>query len=193
MSFQSVALLSFWTVFLAELVGDKSIYIVSSLSLRYRPMVVFLAITMAFASKTLAVVLLARMLVRFHSHWIGVLSAIAFFISALVIWFREPEAVPEERPANAAWWKAAAICYAALFCTEWGDPGQIALAALTMKFNSILASWLGGTLAMTVKGGLAITLGLTLRKSFPELMVRTLASVSCFLLGIVALGGVFSH
>jgi putative Ca2+/H+ antiporter (TMEM165/GDT1 family) len=190
LSFAYIVLIAFWTVLIAELVGDKTIYSVASLALRFRPRLVFVATTAAFAAKALAAVLLAQILVRFHSQWVDVLSAVAFFVSALLIWFKEPESPPAEHRASTGWWKAAVICFGALFLTEWGDPGQIALAALTMKSHSMLASWLGGTLAMATKGGLAITLGLSLRNRLPLGMLRATASVSCCILGVMALAGV---
>jgi putative Ca2+/H+ antiporter (TMEM165/GDT1 family) len=188
LSFGYVVLVAFWTVFVAELVGDKSIYTVASLSLRFHALIVFMAITAAFAAKSLAAVLLAQTLIRLHSHWTDLLSAVAFFFSALFIWFKEPKPRPTEHPAETRWWQPAAISFASLFFTEWGDPGQIAVAALTMKFHSPVASWLGGALAMATKGGLAITLGLKLRERLPLGLLRTVASASCCVLGIVALG-----
>jgi len=65
-SFGYIALLSFWTVFLAELVGDKSIYSIASLSIRYSAAAVFSGITLAFAGKMLVAVLLVRLLVHLH-------------------------------------------------------------------------------------------------------------------------------
>ena len=189
LSFGYLVLVAFWTVLLAELVGDKSLYAVASLSLRFRPLTVFLSITAAFACKALAAVLLAQVLVQLHSRWTDILSAVAFFFSALFVWFREPDPPPDERPTDSRWWRPAAICFASLFFTEWGDPGQIALAALTMKSHLPVATWLGGTLAMAAKGGLAIALGLTLRDRLPMRMLRTVASASCCLLGFLALFG----
>ena len=189
LSFGYVVLVAFWTVLLAELVGDKSLYAVASLSLRFRALTVFIAITAAFAAKALAAVLLAQVLVRLHSHWTDILSAVAFFFSALFLWFKEPEPAPKEQPVDNRWWRPAVICFASLFLAEWGDPGQIALAALTMKSHSPVAAWLGGTLAMTAKGGLAIILGLTLRDKLPMRTLRTVASASCCVLGILTLSG----
>ncbi len=190
-SFGYVVLLAFWAVLVAELVGDKSIYNVASLTLRFRPSVVFLAITLAFATKALAAVSLAQVLVHLQSRWIDLLSAAAFFFSALFIWFKEPDPSPVDHPSTAGWWQAAALCFASLFFTEWADPGQIALAALSMKFHAPVASWLGGTLAMATKGGLAITLGLKLRDRIPLRALRTVASISCCILGTMALSGIF--
>ena len=190
-AFGYVLLLAFWAVLVAELVGDKSIYNVASLSLRFRPLIVFIATTAAFAAKAFTAVLLAQLFLQLHSKWTDVLSAAAFFLSALFIWFREPESAALGHRNAVGWWQAASVCFAALFFTEWADPGQIALAALSMKSHAPLASWLGGTLAMATKGGLAITLGLKLRHRLPVRALRTVASISCCALGTLALSGVF--
>lgn len=187
--FGSVVLVAFWTVFVAELVGDKSIYTVTSLSLRFRAGIVFTAITAAFACKMLAAVLLGNLLVQLHSQWTDVLSAVAFFISALFIWFKEPEPVSAGDPVSGGWWRAAVVCFGSLFFTEWGDPGQIATAALAANSHSLLATWLGGTLAMATKGSLALAVGFKLRDRLPMGMLRALASASCCLLGVLSLRG----
>ena len=188
-SFVSIVLVTFWPVFVAELVGDKSIYTITSLSLRFRTGVIFTGITVAFAGKMMAAVLLGKLIVQLHSQWTDVLSAVAFFLSALFIWFKEPEPVAAEDPVHTGWCRAAAMCFAALFLTEWGDPGQIAAAALAMKSHSVAATWVGGTLAMSVKGGLAIVVGIKLRELLPHRFLRALASASCGVLGVLSLRG----
>ncbi|HYL73856.1 MAG TPA: TMEM165/GDT1 family protein [Bryobacteraceae bacterium] len=188
--FGYIVLLTFWTILAAELVGDKSIYTVTSLSLRFRAGVVLAAITIAFAAKMLAAVLLAKIIVQFHSQWTDILSAVAFFLSALFIWFQEPEPIGPDRRVNAGWWSAAIVSFASVFLTEWGDPGQIAVAALAVKCNSLTATWLGGTLAMATKGALAIAVGTKLRDRLPHGMLRAVASASCCILGVLALRGI---
>jgi len=185
-SFGYIALLSFWTVFLAELVGDKSIYSIASLSIRYSAAAVFSGITLAFAGKMLVAVLLVRLLVRLH-FWTDMISAIAFFISALFLWLKEPEPSKPADKQKDAWGKGMAVCFAALFLTEWGDPSQVAVAALSLKSQSLLAPWLGGTLAMAAKGGMAIAVGLKLRQRFSQQVLRTVATASFVVLGILAL------
>jgi putative Ca2+/H+ antiporter (TMEM165/GDT1 family) len=101
---------------------------------------------------------------------------------------RGAEPIREGRLPDDRWPRAALIAFAALFFAEWGDPGQIATAALTMQSHCAAAAWLGGTLAMMTKGGLAIVIGLRLRDRLP--ILRTLACASCCVLGVVALSGV---
>ena len=183
-----VLLLSFWTVFVAEMVGDKSIYSIASLSLRFRAAVLFAAITAAFAGKMLVAVLLAKVLVRSH-FWKDFLSAAAFFVSAFFLWIEEPETIQTPKAGNGGWWPGLVVCFGALFLTEWGDPSQVAVAALSVKSHTWLEPWLGGTLAMAAKGALAMTVGIKLRERFPQKMLRTVATASFLLLGILALSG----
>ena len=183
-------LVSYWTVFIAELVGDKSIYTVSSLTLRFRPVVVFVGAFFAFAMKMLAAVLLGRFVVNLNYRWTDLVSACAFFVSAILIWFEEHETAPAQPAITVPGWRAAMISFCSLFFTEWGDPGQISAAALTLKSHAIFAVWLGGTLAMTTKAALAMTLGVQLRNRLPQRTLRTLASVSCCILGVLAMEGI---
>ena len=47
LTFGTVALLAFWAVLISELVGDKSIYALAALALRFRWAVVFAGFTVA--------------------------------------------------------------------------------------------------------------------------------------------------
>ncbi len=187
-SFGYMVMVAFWTVLVAELVADKSIYSIASLSLRFRPGAVFTGITVAYAGKMMAAALLAKVIAQLH-FWTDLLSAVAFFASAFFLWFKEPEPIKREDPVNAGWWRAIVVCIACLFLTEWGDPSQIAVAALTVKSHLMLGPWLGGTLAMMAKGGLAMTVGIKLRDRLPQTTLRTLATASFCILGILALSG----
>ena len=188
--FGYVVLLAYWTVLVAELVGDRSIYTVSALSIRFRPVIVLGTMAVAFAGKMLAVVLLGKVIMRFDSRWTDIVSACAFLISALLIWFDEPKEVQSHEAAQIPWLRAVATCFGSLFFTEWGDTGQIAAAALTVKTGALFGVWLGGTLAMTTKGVLALVVGRKLSERIPQRMIRTVACVSCGVLGIIALGNV---
>jgi putative Ca2+/H+ antiporter (TMEM165/GDT1 family) len=187
--FWYVALAAYWMVLVAELVGDRSIYTVGALALRFRGPIVFCGLLAAFTGKMLVAVMLGSTIARFQSRWTDLLSAGAFFLSSALIWFAEPPEGKSNCGSRVHWLRATGICFSSLFCAEWGDPGQISIAALTVKTHSLAAPWLGGTLAMMTKGTLAMALGLELRERVPQRTLRALASASCCVLGIVALGG----
>lgn len=184
-------LLTYWTVLVAELVGDKTLYTVASLTLRFRAAVVLCGVVLALAGKMLVAVLLGTAIMRLQSGWADLVSASAFFFSAALIWLGEPEQqVPQPAP-DTHWSKAGAAAFASVFFTEWADPGQMAAAALTARSHLILATWLGAMLAMMTKAGLAMTVGIKLRDRLPQRVLRGLAATSCCVLGVLALGAVF--
>lgn len=190
-TFGGPILLAFWAVLIAEMVGDKSLYALASLGLRFRWVIVLLAFTAANAIKMMFAVLLGSVIVRFHSHWTYLISAIAFFISAILIWDDEPPEQGLLEPKPAEWRRAALVCFSAFFFAEWGDPGQIAAAALVLKSNMPLAVWFGAMLALTIKGAAALTIGLQIRNRLPLTTLRIVASGSCCALGILAIGQSF--
>ena len=85
------------------------------------------------------------------------------------------------------WSRSALVPVASLLLTEWGDPGQISAAALTARSHLPLAAWCGGTLALMTKGTLSLALGLKLRARINERILRVVAALSCFILGVLAL------
>src|SRR4051812_13642009 len=149
--FAEIVLLATWAVLIAELVGDRSMYALASLALRFRWAVVFLAFTLANAIKMALAVLLAHAVTHFQSRWTYLVSALAFFISAILIWEDESHEISEPSK-QIGWSKGFLVSFSAFFLTEWGDPGQIAAAALALKFNLPLATWLGATLGLMLKG-----------------------------------------
>jgi putative Ca2+/H+ antiporter (TMEM165/GDT1 family) len=193
MGFGYVVLVAYWTILVAELVGDKSIYTVASLSLRFRTRIMFLGMFLAFGGKMLVAVLAGQALVQIPPHWTAVMSTVIFFVSAILIWFRKPKPLPDPNSSEVKWSRAMLVPFGALFLTEWCDPGQISAVALTAQSQLPLATWLGGTLAMMTKGALAVTLGLKLKDRIPERRLRALASASCCVLGFISLRDAFLH
>jgi len=180
--------LAFWTVLISELVGDKSIYTLTSLTLRFRAGSVFLAFAVASGAKMLVAVILGSAVIRFQSHLTYAVSGVAFFISAALIWTEEPELIGDDQPQPFSSPRGILACFASFFFTEWGDPGQISAAALVLKSHMMLGTWLGGTLAIMTKGAVAMTIGMRIRDRLCPRTLRLLASASCFILGMLAFG-----
>jgi putative Ca2+/H+ antiporter (TMEM165/GDT1 family) len=188
-SFAAAFVLAFWAVLIAELVGDKSIYALASLALRFRWAVVFISFSLASAAKMMVAALLGSAIIRFQSHWTYLISGIAFFVSAILIWVEEPpKPGPEPTKKKTGWFRGAIVCFGSFFLAEWGDPGQIAVAALVLKSHLLLATWVGATLALMVKGGAALALGLQIRNRLPLRTLRIVSSGSCCILGLLAIG-----
>jgi len=184
--FASYLFLSYWTVLTAELIGDRSLYTVTSLAVRFPMRLVYFGLTIAFMGKMLAAVLLGRALVHLPLACTSTISAATFFGSAICIWHRRGRQ-PVEPEVTSSWHGAVAVSFLSIFFSEWADFGQISAAALVTKFNAPLPIWLGGSLALCSKGALAMTLGLNLRRRIPDRLARALSTASCLALGLVSL------
>lgn len=188
MQFGYAFLVTYWTVLVAELVSDKSIYTVASLSSRYRSGPMLCGMAAAFGGKMLAAVAFGQVFVHAPLRLTASLSAITFFLAALFIWRRERRSSSQGAVALSGWRGTAIVPFASLFLTEWADLGQISAAALAVQFNLALPVWLGGTLALLTKGTLAMTLGLRLRDRMPQNALRVFGTCSCCILGFLSLG-----
>ena len=186
--FGTAVLLAFWAVLIAELVGDKSMYALASLALRFRWAAVFAAFAIAGAVKMAVAAMLGGAIVRFQGHWTYLVSAVAFFVSALLIWVDEEPETDMEDARRVSWRKGFLVCFGSFFFTEWGDPGQIAAAALVLNTHLVMATWIGATMALMLKGAAVLTLGVQIRHRLPHRALRIAASGSCCVLGILAIG-----
>ena len=183
----SVLAVAYATVLLAELVGDKSVYTIAALSLKFRPSPVFSGLALAFMGKMLAAVLFGKILLQIPGHLTAILSAACFFACSFLIWLKEPGETSSHQARETGWLRAATVSFSSLFFTEWCDTGQIAAAALAAHGQGILFVWLGGTLALITKGTLAMTVGAKLRSVVPQQLIRTIACLSYAVLGVASL------
>lgn len=181
----------YWTVLVAELIGDKSIYTVTSLALRFPRRTVLAAIAIAYAVKMACAVLVGGFLLRLPQHLIAWISAVGFLIAAATVTFEVEE---KEERNDVRRGRGALACFIPLFIAEWSDPGQVVVVAASARTAMSAVVWLAGTLAMTTKGTFALLFGVTLRDRMPRRVTRVVAVVSLTLLGVFALvSGVYSR
>ena len=179
-------LVTYGTIFVAELIGDKNIYTISSLAMRFRPFQVFCGFTAAFAIKTLVAILLGSVIAELPTSLVATTSAVTFFLTALVIWFKRSNNVPAEREYKGHLPKAILVPFAAILFSEWGDIGQIMAATLTARYQAPVVVFLGGTLALVTKGVLALVLGFSLRRRVPISVLRPVSAILCVILGVIS-------
>lgn len=186
----SIFALTYWTILVVELIGDKSIYTMTSLAARFRPASVSAGVSMAFMAKMLVAVLLGQALLQLPARITAVVTALTLFSTAVILWKRRPEP-PGFEPSSRPWTNGFGTSFAAIFFSEWADVGQISAAALAVKYRMPAAVWMGATAALMTKGLLALTLGMQLRRHLPSSVSRLAAVASCAILAIIALGGAF--
>lgn len=181
----SVLLVVYWTVFLTEILGDKSIYTISSLALRFGALAVFCGLTGAYAIKMLVAIFVGQALTKLPAALVASISAFTFFTTALVLWFKPTKDETRERALQPLS-RSVAFSFTSLLLIEWGDVGQITAATLAVHYQSPLTVWLGASLALMTKGILAIMLGLSLRRYVPRNVLRVAAVASCVVMGLLS-------
>lgn len=179
-------IVTYSTVLAGELIGDKSIFTVASLTLRFRPAATICGVLAAFIGKMSVAVLFGHLLARLPPHWTSGVSAATLLGTAACAWLSKEADGPAEH-LRVPWRNAVAVAFSAIFFCEWGDPGQLAVAALSASSDAPGIVWLGGTLALCTKGALAMTLGVSLRRRVPERLVRMISSLCCLILGLGSL------
>ena len=181
-----ILLATYGTILLSELIGDKSIYTIGSLAMRFRPVYVFCGFTAAFMIKMLLAVLLGRVIAELPTSLVAIASTATFFLTALFIWFKKSDDKPIEREHEKHFSRAALITFAAILFSEWGDVGQIMAATLTARYRMPLLVWIAATAALVTKGLLALVLGRGLRKRIPLQMLRPISASLCLLMGVIS-------
>ncbi len=187
-----VFLAAYGTVFLAEIAGDKLLYTTGVLAARYRTAPILAGMLAAFAAKMAVAVAVGKALSMLPAAAVAAVTALNFFAIAYAVWRKTEWHALKETSAQsqspAA--RAAAVSFAAIFFSEWGDIGQITAANLAARFGMPLVIWAAAVSAMATKGALAASVGAGLRRwMLRRLAPRTLryAAVAALLvLGLLS-------
>src|SRR5690348_10539825 len=170
-------------ILLSELVGDRSLLMIGSLTVRFTALSIFCGFAAAFAVKMFVAVLLGRIIAELPQNFVMLASSITFFITALVIWFKKKDTA-STTDDDVRIPKGALITFLAIVFSEWADPGQIMAATLTARYKLPFVVWLAGTSALITKGVLALALGL--RKRIPMHWLRPVSAIVCLVLAVVS-------
>jgi putative Ca2+/H+ antiporter (TMEM165/GDT1 family) len=165
-----VVALAFGAIFLVEL-PDKTFIATLVLSTKFRPLLVWIGVGLAFTIQTGIAVGLGSAVSLLPITWVRVGAAVLFLVGAIIL-FREArnadaeEAEAEEEyaeraghyEANSAW-KAVLASFLVLFAAEWGDLSQLLTLSLVAKYDEPLAVFAGALAALLAVSGLAVLLG----------------------------------
>ena len=157
-------------VFIAEIVGDKLLYTSGVLATRYPWAGVLTGMALAFMAKMAVAVTVGAAIGKLLPPWfVALLTAISFVGVAIAMWRKPDVRTPKEKDTRIL--KGAAVAFATIFLSEWGDKGMISAGTLAATWvassasfgvtrtHTALVVWAAAVLAMVTKGGLAVTLG----------------------------------
>jgi len=167
-------LATYAAVFVAEIVGDKLLYTSGVLATRFRWGAVISGMSVAFMAKMAVAVAVGAAIGKLLPPWlVAVLTAVSFIGVAIAMWRKPDVRTPKEKDTRML--RGAAIAFATIFFSEWGDKGMTTAGVWAAAYVSSAASrgmsrtsvalivWVAAFLAMVTKGGLAVTLGASVR------------------------------
>lgn len=157
-----ILLTAFGAVFVAEIVGDKLLYTTGVLAARYRTAPIMFGMAVAFMAKMGVAVLVGDAISKLPRLLVASITAISFLGVAVALWRKSDR--PRESKERHRASKAAAVSFAAIFLSEWGDVGQITAGTLAARYHRPLVVWVGAVSAMVTKGALAAFLGGGIRR-----------------------------
>jgi Ca2+/H+ antiporter, TMEM165/GDT1 family len=186
---------AFALIFPVEL-PDKTFVATLVLATRYRPLLVWIGVSAAFAVQCLVAVVAGGLLALLPSALVGAVAAALFLVGAVVLW-RGASAVDEEETAeeqeaaarttaDVHGFKVVATSFGVLFLAEWGDLSQLLTAGLAARYQDPVSVFAGSWLALVTVAGLAVVLGRTLLRFVRLSTIRRVGAVVCLVLACLA-------
>lgn len=197
----AVFLATYGAVFIAEIVGDKLLYTTGVLATRFRPSAIVSGMAAAFMVKMAVAVLVGEAIARLPRALVALVTGASFLGVIIAVW-RKPD-VRRTKEKDARLLQGAALAFATIFFSEWGDVGMVMAGTMAAKYvwtarvgsgrgivEMGLIVWLAAVSAMVTKGGLAVTLGAGVRRSIAEhvnpRIVRYVAVAALVVLGVLS-------
>jgi putative Ca2+/H+ antiporter (TMEM165/GDT1 family) len=187
----ATAAVVFGTIVLVEL-PDKTFIATLVMSPRWRPLLVWIGVSLAFLVQTAVAVLAGGLIARLPRTPVEVVACLLFLLGGILLLRGAGRADEEEAETEAEFgaktaqqvvgWRVVTLSFTVLFLAEWGDLSQILTASLVVRYDDALSVFVGAFLALVVVSGLAAALGRTLLTRMRLSTVRRIGGTVCLLL-----------
>lgn len=164
----AVIALSFAAIFIVEL-PDKTFIATLVLSTRYRGILVWLGVGLAFLLQTLIAVTVGQAITFLPDNVVRVVAALIFLAGAILLIREAPHADQEEAETEAEFEAkatgaktgiaAVVASFVVLFAAEWGDLSQLLTISLVGKYDDPVSVFIGAWCALLAVSGLAVIAG----------------------------------
>jgi putative Ca2+/H+ antiporter (TMEM165/GDT1 family) len=194
MDFTALAL-TFGAIFVVEL-PDKTFLATLVLATKYRPILVWIGVGLAFAVQTTVAVLLGHAASFLPEEVVQSVALLMFTVGAVVLLRQglnhhraslaegEEEYGADAKPATG--FRAVLASFLILFAAEWGDLSQLLTAGLAARYHDPVSVFVGSLLALVTVAGLAVILGRTLLRFVRLSTIRRVGAVMCLVLACLA-------
>lgn len=195
--------LVFGAIFLVEL-PDKTFIATLVMSTRFRPLLVWIGVGLAFLVQTLVAVVAGGLLAKLPTTPVQLVAIAMFLIGGVILLKGAAAADAEEAETEEEFaeksnrqvrgWQIVSMCFGIIFLAEWGDLSQLLTASMVLKYGEPVSVFLGAWAALLAVSALGAALGRTLLTKMKLSTIRRIGGVVCLvlaLMGILELTGVF--
>ena len=185
----AVIALTFVAIFVVEL-PDKTFVATLVLATKYRPLLVWIGVGLAFTVQTIVAVALGHAVTYLPETVVRAVAGLIFLAGAVLL-FREGrthhQAAEEEAEVAA---KAKDVhgarivltCFLILFAAEWGDLSQLLTISLVAKYDDPTGVFIGALAALLTVSGLAAVSGRALMRFVALHVLHYVGAAVCLLL-----------
>jgi putative Ca2+/H+ antiporter (TMEM165/GDT1 family) len=185
--------LTFGAIFLVEL-PDKTFLATLVLATKYRPILVWIGVGLAFTVQTGIAVALGHAASLLPEEVVRTV-AVVLFLAGAVILFREgrshhqaaedeeDEYAEKARPAQGV--RAIGASFLVLFAAEWGDLSQLLTLSLVARYEAPFSVFVGALGALLTVSALAVLVGRTLLRWIPVHVLHYLGATVCLTLAVL--------
>ncbi|WP_193609769.1 TMEM165/GDT1 family protein [Nocardioides lijunqiniae] len=185
--------LTFGAIFLVEL-PDKTFLATLVLATKYRPILVWIGVGLAFTVQTLVAVLLGHAASLLPPDVVKTAAIVLFLIGAVVL-FREGRSHQEaddgeefaEKAKPVQGFRAVLASFLVLFAAEWGDLSQLLTLSLVAKYEAPLSVFVGALGALLTVSALAVIVGRSLLRFISIHVLHYLGAVVCLVLATLTI------
>lgn len=168
----AAVVLTFGAIFVVEL-PDKTFLATLVLATRYRPLLVWIGVGLAFTVQTGVAVALGHAASLLPTDVVRT-ATVVLFVAGAVILFREGRSHQQaaedeyaERARPATGLKAVGASFLVLFAAEWGDLSQLLTLSLVARYEAPVSVFVGALAALLTVSGLAVLVGRNLLRWIP--------------------------
>jgi putative Ca2+/H+ antiporter (TMEM165/GDT1 family) len=189
----AVIAIVFGAIFLVEL-PDKTFIAALVLSTRYKPLMVWTGVGLAFLVQTLIAVLAGHLTTYLPDRLIQAVAMVIFLVGGIVLYRSAPGADAEEKEQEEeyaakavdarAGLKAIVASFLVLFAAEWGDLSQLLTINMVAKYGHPLSVFVGAWGALLAVSGLAVLAGRALLSRVKLSVIHYLGAAVCLILAV---------
>ncbi len=187
----AIVALTFGAIFVVEL-PDKTFIATLVLSTKFRPLLVWLGVGLAFTVQTAVAVALGHAASFLPADAVRVLSLLMFLAGAVIL-FREGRshqvdsgdeyaAKATSKGKDVTGIRAVGASFLVLFAAEWGDLSQLLTLTLVARYEDPVSVFVGALGALLAVSGLAVLIGRALLRVVPLHALHYVGAAVCLLL-----------